>query len=53
MQTDYLQLHVAETSDALITTTADDRVVYWSPGAETTYGYSESEARDRSLADLM
>jgi len=50
---DYLKLLVEETPDALIATAPDGRVLYWSRGAENTFGYPAGEATGRLLDELV
>jgi len=50
---DYINLWVEETPDALIATGLDGRVLYWSKGAEATFGYSVQEAAGRLLDELV
>jgi PAS domain S-box-containing protein len=38
--------------DAVIAVDADDRITYWSPGAERLYGYAREEALGRPVADV-
>jgi len=53
VKADYLKLLVEETPDALIATAPDGRVLYWSPGAEATFGYSGREAVGHLLDELV
>lgn len=39
--------------DAIIGTTAEGEILYWSAGAEMTFGYSSDEANGRSLNELV
>ena len=41
------------TYDAVIVRDLADRVVLWSRGAESTYGYSVGEARGKAVAELL
>ena len=41
------------THDAVIVRDLDDRVVLWSRGAESTYGYNVGEARGKAVAELL
>jgi PAS domain S-box-containing protein len=50
---DFDRLLIDETSDALIATAADGKVLYWNHGAETTFGYGRDEAVGRSLNELV
>ncbi|AFL73333.1 PAS domain S-box protein [Thiocystis violascens] len=42
-----------ESPDALIATDARGRVIYWSDGAESVFGYTRAEALDQSLNALV
>ena len=50
---DFPKLLIEETPDALIATAPDGKVLYWNPGAETTFGYTSEEAIGRSINDLI
>ena len=39
--------------DAIILSDEEDRVIYWNPAAQRTFGFLESEAVGRKLADLV
>jgi PAS domain S-box-containing protein len=39
--------------DAIILSDQEDRVIYWNPAAEKTFGFSESEAVGRKLRELV
>ena len=39
--------------DAIILSGEDDRVIYWNPAAEKTFGYTEKEAVGRKIAELV
>jgi PAS domain S-box-containing protein len=43
---------LATASDAIIATDRDGRIVFWNPGAERIFGFTEREAVGRSL-DLI
>lgn len=47
------QVIVEESPDAVIATSPEGAILYWSPGAEQTFGYSREEATGRLLADLV
>jgi len=49
----FAQLLADESPDALIALSPDGRVLYWSRGAETVFGYSPREAVGRLLSDLV
>jgi protein-histidine pros-kinase len=53
IEEDYIKLLVEETPDALIAMAPDGRVLYWSRGAETTFGYTAEEATGRLLDELV
>jgi PAS domain S-box-containing protein len=44
-ESDYLKLLVEEAPDALIDITAGGSVLYWSRGAEATFGYTARRRR--------
>jgi protein-histidine pros-kinase len=46
-------LLVDETSDGLIATGSDGRVLFWNDGARARYGYTAAETLDRPLLDLL
>lgn len=39
--------------DAIILSDEDDRVIYWNPSAERTFGFTEKEAIGRKIAELV
>ncbi len=39
--------------DAIILSDEEDRVIYWNPAAEKTFGFHESEAMGRKLSELV
>lgn len=47
------QLILNETPDAIVLTSPAGKVVYWSKGAESIFGYSSEEAVNRSLNELI
>ena len=47
------QLALRESPDAVIITTPDGLVVYWSKGAEAVFGYGSAEAVGRLLNELI
>ncbi len=53
MKMDFYKLLVEETPDALIATSPDGQVLHWNRGAETTFGYTSTEAVGRSLNELI
>ncbi|MES2263294.1 MAG: PAS domain S-box protein [Pseudomonadota bacterium] len=53
MPTDFGKLILDETPDAVIVTRPDGEVMWWTPGAKAVFGYTESEALGRRLAELI
>jgi PAS domain S-box-containing protein len=53
MSAELANLILEESPDAAILISPDGRVRFWSPGAEGVFGYSEAEALDRPLLDLV
>lgn len=53
MQHGIEKLLLDESPDAVIGTSAEGVVQYWSKGAESTFGYSSSEALQRNLNELI
>jgi PAS domain S-box-containing protein len=47
------EILVRTTPDALIAIATDGTVLFWSPGAESVFGYTQSEAVGRFLHDLI
>jgi PAS domain S-box-containing protein len=39
--------------DAVIATSAEDRIIYWNHAAETIFGFTSAEAKDRELIQLI
>ena len=39
--------------DGIILVDAEDKVLYWNPAAERTFGYAEQEVLDRKLSELV
>ena len=39
--------------DAIILSNEQDRIIYWNPAAEKTFGYSENEAIGKKLSELV
>jgi len=50
---DYLKLLVDETPDAQMVMASDGKVLYWSRGAESTFGYTPEEAVGHPLEELV
>jgi PAS domain S-box-containing protein len=44
---------VLSSQDAIITTTADGRITYWSAGATNTYGYTADEVVGDSILRII
>ena len=53
MASDFHNLLVEETPDALIAVSPDGKVLHWNHGAELTFGYSPAEAKGQSLFALI
>lgn len=53
MTTDFGTLILNETPDAVVLTTLDGKVVCWTNGARTVFGYSSEEALGRQLDELI
>jgi len=53
MATDFAQLILDETPDAVIVTAPEGMVVCWTRGAQTVFGYTEDEALGRPLSALI
>ncbi len=53
MEPDFDRLFLNETPDAVIITTPEGEVVYWSQGAETIFGYGRAEAVGRLLDEII
>ncbi len=53
MKTDFRALLLDESPDAVIATTVEGEVVYWSKGAEAMFGYSGDEALGADLETLV
>ena len=53
MESNFYQLLVDQTPDALIATAPDGAILYWNSGAEATFGYSPAEAIGHSLFALI
>ena len=47
------ELLLDESPDAIVATTPDGRIVYWSKGAEAIFGYTAGEAVSRLVNDLL
>ncbi len=44
---------VETANDAIVSADETGRIIFWNPGAGSTFGYSEEEALGRRLTDLM
>ncbi|MRV72209.1 PAS domain S-box protein [Duganella sp. FT92W] len=53
MATDFAKLILDESPDAVIVTTPDGVVVFWTRGAQSVFGYTGEEALGRPLASLI
>ena len=53
MEDDLARQLLNETPDAVIATTPEGEVVYWSKGAESVFGYTTAEAVGQKLVDLV
>jgi PAS domain S-box-containing protein len=49
----FRELLLEDSPDALIATTTDGEVLYWSKGAESIFGYSSGEAIGRSVHEMV
>ena len=52
-QIEYHALLLRKVNDAVIGTDSNFRITYWNRGAELMYGYTETEARGKSSAELL
>ncbi|MDP3841669.1 MAG: PAS domain S-box protein [Oxalobacteraceae bacterium] len=53
MATDFGKLALDEMPDGIVITALDGTVVYWNKGAEMVFGYTEAEALQHPLDDLI
>ncbi len=53
MKTGFDKLLLDDSPDAVIATTVEGRIVYWSSGAESVFGYNDAEAVGRTVYDLI
>ncbi|KRC19237.1 PAS domain-containing sensor histidine kinase [Acidovorax sp. Root217] len=53
MASDFSGAYWEHNPDALLVIAPDGAVLHWNPAAEATFGYTEAEARGRSLAQLI
>ena len=53
MKTDFDHLLLTETPDAVVVTTPDGKVVHWNKGAETIFGYTNTEAVGRAVNEII
>ncbi len=53
MQIDFGKLLLDESPDAVIATSREGEVLYWSKGAEVLFGYASAEAVGRAVNDLV
>jgi PAS domain S-box-containing protein len=52
-ESDYAQLLLHETPDAVVVTTPEGKVLYWNDEAERLFGYSRAEAAGQLVEDLI
>jgi PAS domain S-box-containing protein len=50
---DFNKILLDEYPDAIIATTIDGRILYWSRGAESAFGYTSSESIGRTIEELI
>ncbi len=50
---DYIELLLHETPDAVVVTTPEGTILYWNAEAERVFGYSRAEADGRLLEELI
>jgi PAS domain S-box-containing protein len=53
MTTDFTRFLLDESPDAVIATTAEGRVLYWSKGAQLLFGYVSEEAVGRLIEEIV
>ena len=53
MKTDFGKLLLDESPDAVMATSRDGKVLYWSKGAEVLFGYTSAEAVGRAVSELI
>ncbi|HLX78973.1 MAG TPA: PAS domain S-box protein [Burkholderiales bacterium] len=53
MQFEFDKLLIDESPDAVIATTTEGKVLYWSKGAQALFGYASTEAVGRTLEQLV
>ncbi len=53
MASDFAGVHWEQNPDALLVIAPDGTVLHWNPAAQAIFGYTEAEARGRSLAQLI
>ena len=51
--TDFSKLVLEEIPDGVVVTTPEGVVLYWNSGAETLFGYAQTEALQRTLDELI
>ena len=52
-QNELLRLAVEHSPDAVVLCTANDEIVFWSPGAEAIFGHRAEDARGRRWCELV
>ena len=53
METEFDKLLLDESPDAVIATTTEGKIVYWSGGAESVFGYTSAEAVGQTVYDII
>lgn len=53
MPTDFDNLVLRESPDAVVVLSLDGKIVHWTKGAENVFGYSGEEALGKSLSDNL
>ena len=53
MKTNFDRLLLNESPDAVVATTVQGKVLYWSKGAETVFGFTSEEAVGQLLNELV
>ena len=53
MKVDFNKLRLDESPDAIIATTPEGKVLYWTKDTETVFGYTSAGAMGHSLNELV
>ena len=53
MKVDFDKFLLDESPDAVIATSREGKVLYWSKGAEAVFGYTRAEAVGRAINELI